>query len=122
ERLRQHSRDDRSEPARRSRRRGDRRTHGFPGLPARGAHLPPPSPIRSVTMLLLLLSCAPDDSSSDPVVEQPWNPDHETTAVGATVARDYSVGALATVDVDTRETREELATISGDARLAFDDG
>ena len=73
-------------------------------------------------LLLLAFACGPDDPSSDPVVEQPWNPDHETTAVVATVARDYTVGALATVDLDTFQIREELATISGDARVAFDDG
>jgi hypothetical protein len=73
-------------------------------------------------LLLLAFACGPENPVSDPVVEQPWNPDHETTAVVATVARDYSVGALATVDLDTMQIREELATISGDARLAFDDG
>jgi hypothetical protein len=73
-------------------------------------------------LLLLHLACGPEDRPSEPVVEQPWIPDQETTAVVATVARDYSVGALATVDLDTMQIREELATISGDARLAFDDG
>ena len=73
-------------------------------------------------MLLFVLACGPSDGPSDSVVEQPWIPDRETTAVVATVARDYSVGALATVDLDTLQIREELATISGDARVAFDDG
>src|SRR6185295_13686203 len=71
---------------------------------------------------LLAFACGPEDSPSDPIVEQPWNPDHETTAAVATVARDYTVGALATVDLDTMQIREELATISGDTRLVFDDG
>jgi hypothetical protein len=73
-------------------------------------------------LLLLAFACGPEDPPSVPVIEQPWNPDHETTAVVATVARDYTVGALATVDLDTFQIREELATISGDARVAFDDG
>jgi hypothetical protein len=73
-------------------------------------------------MLLYALACGPDAGPSDTVVEQPWNPDRETTVVVSTVARDYSVGALATVDLDTLHVREELATISGDARVAFDDG
>jgi hypothetical protein len=73
-------------------------------------------------MLLFALACGPADPPSGAVVEQPWIPDRETTAVVSTVARDYSVGALATVDLDSMQIREELATISGDARVAFDDG
>jgi hypothetical protein len=73
-------------------------------------------------ILVLALACHGSGSPTDTAIEQPWDPERETTAVLSTVARDYGVGAIATVELDTWKIRNSLATVSGDARVVFDDG
>ena len=71
-------------------------------------------------MIAVLMALGCQDGGE---VRKPGGTDIETgTAVIATVAPDYSVGALATVDLESYEAQEELAAVSGDPALALEGG
>ena len=68
--------------------------------------------------LSLLYSCTPT-STQEP--SKPSNDIH-TGLIMATVAMDYSVGALATFDFETGSSTENISSISGDPALVMDGG
>jgi hypothetical protein len=77
---------------------------------------------------LLALGCPPTvepDKRASPIVENADTGEvvhTQTHAVIATVADDFSVGALATVGLDDWRVDDTLAPISGDPAVAVDDG
>lgn len=69
-----------------------------------------------MSWLWLMLGCGPGSSSA---VEVPSDCAAQTRLVAATT--DYQVGALATVDLQTLEVRDELASASGDPVVVVQD-
>jgi hypothetical protein len=80
---------------------------------------------------LILWACVPRVSPKNPESPTPASLDSgdistlgsvQTKAILATVADDYSLGTLATVDLDTWSTRDTLSPISGDPAVVADGG
>jgi outer membrane protein assembly factor BamB len=82
--------------------------------------------------LLLIISCiflvtgcsAPETTDPQPTLEPTpaGPPSGQSTAVIATVADDYSVGALATMDLQNKNLEDNLTTVSSDPVVVTDEG